>query len=484
MRGRTFALLTAGSLTFAASAQAPDPAETAVGRLASPRYAEREKAARELEALGPPALKALKAAQASGDEEVRARAKVITDRIELVERSRRLLAPTTLTLKFTDTPLDQAVAEFAKQTGFRVLYDPAPGADVRRKVTVDTSSLPYWEAVQAFYRAAGLTEKDGTPPTPPANRVGTTPQQRLIRTGLAPRSIAQQTMTWLTEGDTMLPAVRDRAIRVRALPGDFAGNKYDDIKGEVTIHLDVDPAPGLNLQEIVGIEIRRAVAEDGRLLAAAHPELEPAPALDYAFTGRAQLMLIEDGMYQSPVPDKQVPIVLKTAGLRPRALGELSGVLVARVLAPPEPLVTVEKLLDAKGQTAAVDGYSLTVLSVEERPGNRLAVRAKLTTSPVREEMNLQVLIKGQARQFINIVRELEVPSGVKGFEIRTADGKAIAGATTTMVRGTSDGRNNSTEVLLLFPKPDKTADLSLAYTGRRSALVELPFTLKDVPVP
>ena len=64
MRGRTSALLAAGFLSVAAFAQAPDPAEAVVARLGSKRYAEREKAARELEALGPPALKALKAAGA------------------------------------------------------------------------------------------------------------------------------------------------------------------------------------------------------------------------------------------------------------------------------------------------------------------------------------------------------------------------------------------------------------------------------------
>ncbi|HVK09306.1 MAG TPA: hypothetical protein VM597_11060 [Gemmataceae bacterium] len=485
MRGRTPALLAAGLLTVATYADTPDAAGVAVSRLASPRYAEREKAAKDLEALGPAALKALTAAQASPDEEVRARARVIRDRIELVERSKRLLEAPTLRFQFADTPLDIAVSEFVRQTGLRVNYAPKPGADAKRKVSLDTSPLPYWEAVDAFYKAAGLTE-DGPPPEAPDKKV-------LMTTGGRAQVILRSRLTMsppgglptpLTDGAMTGPAASDRAVRVRALPPSFPGSKYDDIKGEVTIQLDVDAAPAVGLQEIVGVEVRGAAAEDGRPLAAAHPDLEPA-AVDYGFSGRAQFVVIDDLTFPSATPDRQVPVVLKSGGLRPRALSELSGVLIARVQAPPEPLVAVENLLDARGKTATADGFALTVLAVEERPGNRLAVRAKLTTDPVRDDINFGVLIKGQVRQFINIARETEVPAGVHGYQVRTADGRPVANATTTMVRGTSDGRTSSTEVLILFPKPtDKAADLTLAYTGRRSVLVEMPFTLKNVPVP
>ena len=49
-----------------------------------------------------------------------------------------------------------------------------------------------------------------------------------------------------------------------ALPATFAQNKYDDYEGEVTFHLDVDPAPTLALREVIGVEVRKATAEDGR----------------------------------------------------------------------------------------------------------------------------------------------------------------------------------------------------------------------------
>src|SRR5881394_2653006 len=90
------ALLAAAPL----AAQPADPLEAKVRNLAHPRYAEREKAARDLEAAGEPALKVLREAARSSDDELRARATAIADRIEHTLRSQRLLAAPKLALKF------------------------------------------------------------------------------------------------------------------------------------------------------------------------------------------------------------------------------------------------------------------------------------------------------------------------------------------------------------------------------------------------
>src|SRR5947209_17808765 len=101
-----------GSAVLAASpaaAQVPDPYEAKVRALAHPRYAEREKAARDLESAGETALKALRAAQTSNDEELRARAAAVAEKIDRAARSKRLLTAPTLALKLDRVPLRQAV---------------------------------------------------------------------------------------------------------------------------------------------------------------------------------------------------------------------------------------------------------------------------------------------------------------------------------------------------------------------------------------
>lgn len=485
MRGRLPALLVTGLLTLNPAGRAADPAEAAVARLAAPRYAEREKAARELEALGGPALKALRAARSSGDEEVRLRAAGLVAKIEQAERSRRLLAPPKISLMFAQYPLDLAMVEFARETGLRVAYAPTPGADAKRKITLDTGPLPYWEAVHAFYKAAGLAENDLPPPAPSPERLSSPGVRKVVvRSGAVLRSSGIPAPIRLTEGDSTRPAVLDRALRVRALPGAFPGNKYDDAKGELTLHLDADPAPTLDLLEVVGIEIRHAAAEDGRALASAYPPAEAADPTQ-AFL-QQKFVVLEDGLMQPPTADTHVPVVLKTGGLRPKALRELSGVVVARVLTPPEPVLTVERLLDAKGLTVTGENHALTVVAIDDVPDGRVAVRVRQTTPMAREEVNFAVAVRGRAQNFIRLTREeTRVAVGSDGFQLLDPDGKALDGVTTQVTATQSDGVRSTTEVLIRFPRPaDKTLPLGLTFSARRSALVELPFTLKDVPVP
>ena len=78
-------------LASTAVAQPPDPFEAKVRDLSHPRYAEREKAARDLIAAGEPALKALKATLNSTDEELRSRAAAVAEKIERAVRTQRLL---------------------------------------------------------------------------------------------------------------------------------------------------------------------------------------------------------------------------------------------------------------------------------------------------------------------------------------------------------------------------------------------------------
>src|SRR5262249_32336051 len=136
--------------------------------LAHPRYAEREKAARDLVVVGEPALKALRAASTSADPELRMRAAAIAEQIDRALRSERLLAAPKIAIKLDKVPLQQAVNEVGKKTGLRFQLEPTKDADFRRPVTIDTGEVPFWDAVQAFYTAAGLMENYLARPGGPA----------------------------------------------------------------------------------------------------------------------------------------------------------------------------------------------------------------------------------------------------------------------------------------------------------------------------
>jgi hypothetical protein len=155
MKAKT-AILT---LFFAASAvlQGQETTDDWITRLSSRQYAVRERAARELEHIGAPALPLLTKAMASADLETRKRAAIIIERIEARVVVDALLQPSRLRLRFRDLPLSEALA-IVNKIGPRC----AAAEGLRRIVNVDTAEQPYWQAWRDFCRGTGLGESDYT----------------------------------------------------------------------------------------------------------------------------------------------------------------------------------------------------------------------------------------------------------------------------------------------------------------------------------
>lgn len=463
-------------------AQPADPLEAKVRSLAHPRYAEREKAARDLEAAGEPALKVLREAARSNDEEVRARAAAVCGRIERTLRSQRLLAAPKLALKFDSTPLEKAVTEFVARSHRPVVLDKVAVKNQDRTVTLNTGEVPYWEAVQAFYRAAGLVEDDEPFAAPPPGS-GPGPGQRAVRRLQGPGTT---NTIRLIDGEPPSSIACDRALRVRALPAGFAQNKYDDVRGEVTFHLDVDPAPTLAVREVLGVEVRRATAEDGRPLAAAYPG--PAAAAPFEFEEQLLMkqLVVANGLVDSGPGGSPQAVTLKTHGLRPKKLAELHGMVVARVVTPPEALVAVPQLLGAEGKEVTVDGLTVQVKDVDVT-GKQVVVLARLVTRSDLEDdvLNLPIQMKGRIRQFIRINRGSGLnPGQLPDFKIHDAAGVPLRGLSARVASGSYDGTIMVQDVKLTFDKPLGADPLSLVLMGKRAAVVEMPFVLKDVPLP
>jgi hypothetical protein len=466
-------------------AETTDAIASKVQALSHPRYAEREKAARELEAIGERALNALREAADSKDEELRARAAAVAERIERTSRNLRLLEAPKLALKFDKTPLDKAVTEFAAKAQRRVILDKAAVKNPDRTVTLDTGNIPYWEAVEAFYRAAGLIEDDEPFAAPPPGSGSGPGPRTTIRRSQGPGTTNS---IRLIDGQPAGTVATDQAFRVRALKPSFAQNKYDEIKGEVTIHLDIDPAPGVAVREIVGIEVRKATTDDGRALTAAYPD----PPTVGPFTVDAQMLVRQMTIAYDDVLVERIganqAVTLKTGGLRPQKLAELQGVIVARVITPPEPVVTIPRLLRPGSREATADGMSVQVREVATGKDNRVIIQARVVTrnDPRDDVVNLPIQMKGRARQFIRIQRGVRSgPSDVADLKVVDAAGVPIRGLSAKVTAANFDGVNLIEDVTLSFEKPADGADaLGLTLMGKRPAIVEMPFVLKDVPMP
>src|SRR5262249_1390069 len=101
----------------AAIADDADRTGKLVKQLGSKRFAERDAARRELEALGAAALDTLRQAAQSPDMETSRRAGELVRRLEEKAALDALLAPKRLRLNLKDTPVPDALAELARQSG-------------------------------------------------------------------------------------------------------------------------------------------------------------------------------------------------------------------------------------------------------------------------------------------------------------------------------------------------------------------------------
>ena len=156
------------------NAEKPDAARISklVAQLGSDDFDAREKASAELDAVGEPALDALREAVKSTDEEVHKRAETLVSAIEKRAASRNALAPRRVHLVYKDTPVKEAVEDFKKQSGYDITLHGPENKLKDRTVTLDTGDVTFWQALGRFCDKAGLKEAEAgelepKPPLPP-----------------------------------------------------------------------------------------------------------------------------------------------------------------------------------------------------------------------------------------------------------------------------------------------------------------------------
>ncbi len=129
-----------------------------IEQMGSGNFEEREKATEALEAIGVPALEALRKAADSEDVEVKRRAGELVKKLEKKAETDRVLAPKKIHLVCKDTPLAAAVADLARKSGYPIkLYDPENKLK-DRTVTLDTGETTFWHALGLFCQEASLSE--------------------------------------------------------------------------------------------------------------------------------------------------------------------------------------------------------------------------------------------------------------------------------------------------------------------------------------
>jgi hypothetical protein len=500
---RTLFLLVGGMacLAWTAAAHAEErtdapPVARLVANLGSTDFTEREEATRALDRVGAPALAALRQAAQGPDLEVRRRAAELVGRIERREESSRLLVPRRVHLLYKDTPVPDALADFAAQTGYTLELGADRDKLANRHVTLDTGLVTFWEAFDQFCRAAGVVEpalvQDGKSRLAPAgqqNPFG--PWGRRYYPGYVDTS----RLTLIDGQVPVLPTFQAGALRIRALPAHVPLPPDSITEGEKAVGIEVAAEPGLAWHGVIGLRITRAVDDRGQRLV--QPESYCGDPVDPSMDRFGMVQMWDPYGYpvqNEPIDPRHIPVCLRTGRLPAGVIKELEGIVSAQAQTPVEALVTVESPLEAAGKTVqGPHGGWLKVLEASREPGGRVNLRVQLQPPAQEAVESGQAAWGGRGRMWR--MNRVVFWGGQEGgptadLELRSADGQPFQRLDGGNGPGPGWGgmpvqNQGPQEYRLVFqPNAGQGEPVQLIYRGRRTVIVEVPFTLKDVALP
>jgi hypothetical protein len=489
MRGGPRLLPAVTALLLAATASAaaePGPADAdriaaLVAQLGSDSYAEREAATKALEATGAAALAELRNASGSRDPEVARRAAALVRIIEKRLDTAKLLEPQKLRLRYKDTPLVEALADFAQRTGLGIKLHFDHRKVEGRKITLDTGAVTFWEALAQLCEKGGLAE--APPPAwtsfpdtitlagPTVVSVGR--NFGISRTDVL-RAVPREKPAEL---DIMLGDIKSGppptsyagAVRVRVALPNTASVNYKKPEGEVVFALEAASDGRLQWQKAVGLRLEKALDEDGRALAVLPGSGRPIdPALEDLGDPLARLVAVR----------------LKQAGEKPpKGLRELTGTIVGQVRLPQEAVVTIDNVLKAAGRSAqGKHGGAVKVLSVarEADGGVRMKVQVQAVSRGVAEgptnPLNVPIIVNGR-----RIEPDEDLLNSLN-FALLDEKGKPFR-TDRAVSSGVRAGAAHEYE-LTYEPGPGQAEAAKFVYSDRRTVLIDVPFAFEDVALP
>lgn len=515
---RTCAILptvTAGlwlAAAYGAETPTPDRVEQLVGQLGSPVYRERVAASRALDALGDAAVDLLRRAAQSADAETRRRAGELLEKIELRATTARLLAPATVELDFHQLSRNDAIAEFNKATGasFRLQTTDAIGTGGRR-VTLRTGPVTFWDAVEQFCKAADLREWDGLTPLgrglPTGGADASLPgvqfgggglQGQIIIRGTPSRPTAPPPQLVLLEGPAVPPVeARTGAVRIRCLPPDTPFPTDSVGQDEVLFPLQVSAEPKLQLQGGLTLRIEKAVDDRGQALVAtavtARPPGNAATDIDQQ---RMMLVLLNNGMAVPFATAAAGPVGIKVrkGPLAANMIRELTGSVGAQVRIT-EPLLVIDNPAAAgKSESRSPHGVALAVTDVEKTARGDLKFSIRLSVAPdVQPGQGAQLVARAPGVPMGAVLGAnhplLSAPLGTSEFDgLSLVDTKGrkfeVGQAQKELTQFGPQGWTYNIAVAFRTTAEGMGEPAKLMFTGSRPTMVEVPFTLKDVPLP
>ena len=316
-----------------------NPAEVRglVEQLGAPDYRTREKAGRQLLALGDRVLPQLTAAaRATEDAEVARRLQVLVEQIDAA----RLTTARRVTLKLQNKSAKAVVEELARQSGYALQYG---GGDDDRRYSFDLADVPFWEALDRVCNEIGLQAN------PNGNDGGLHVYQGNT---YSPFTSYSGPFRFLATNVSM-----NRNVQLSGLPRSGAAASGNE---SLHLNLNVHAEPKAPLIAVGQPTLTRAVDETGASLVPPAVNTQTTHYRSYGGYYRSYYQSVNVSLYR-PNPS--------AARIR-----EIRGTVPVTVLSGTRPDVTVPDLLSAKkeryaGRTVDLDlkaaDYANDVLSVE-----------------------------------------------------------------------------------------------------------------------
>ncbi|MCI0458657.1 MAG: hypothetical protein L0Z62_16975 [Gemmataceae bacterium] len=482
-------LVLALGLPIPTRAQESKKVAALIGQLGARDFRAREQATKALEALGSQALEALRQACKSDSAEVRWRAAGLVRRIERRLASEQLLTPTKIRLNYKDTPLDDVLQDLMKRTGVQVRLQPGSLRAALRKVTLDTGEGPFWEALAQLCAKAGVREVEPPRAAQPAPRGGGV-SVTIVGGGLKPETKDiraanpndRPLIVTLADGAApSLPTYLAGSVRLRALTSD---PDQDDARkpGELLATLHALAEPALRWHEILSVRIERAVDDQGQVLKGRHVPAQVRPA------ARGGGMVVINGQVitadnNQPRADASRIALHFQVGARPaKLLKEVSGTISAQMLSAPKALVTVDNVLTASGKTfQGPHGVVVRVGTVKRGEDGQVTVTVAVeppaqgtSDGSAQKPPNMMNIIVNGRR-----IGEPEETLSAANFALLDGKGKRLE-----VARAVSTGKfaGRSREYELTY-RQATGEPLRFLYLDRSPVVVEVPFTLRDVPL-
>jgi hypothetical protein len=484
--------------------------ERCIEQLGSVKFAERRAASEALKSIGAPALEALRQATHSEDAEVRSRAEDLVRAIEKRIEVDRILQPTRIDLNYHNTPVLDAVKHLAWCSGCPIVIREADRPKLaRRKITLQTPELPFWEALDKFCVQAGLSHALTAAPRLAIQTQSSLEREAARRASVADASPGQ--IVLIDDKSQAPPTSYAGALRVRAA----AAERIASREAEAIVTLEIAAEPKLQWRDLLDVRVATALDAKGRSLTQVPLETLSTAWLDEGVPlivgnvggGRrgfaGQIEVTNSIRPRTGSFLHHAPIRLQLQDSTKTTLQSLKGVLVAEVQAPSEPLVVVEDVLAAAGKVVqGKDGFQVKVQDVKKLSNGDVQVEVIVAAGPMGLAGNnivvqagnprirngqIQIRFNGPGNGGIGLDPTFSgVEPGTRGLTLHDADGQAyqVISRLERSVILVNNVVTQREERLTFRPRSPDAVPKKLTYAASRATTIEIPFDLQDVPLP